>query len=72
MGLIGRIGLRNGFKSLEVAANIANKPFGQKSIAVAVDPAKIKVPTSAGKLKAEPVTRKGRFGGRLLFPLEWP
>jgi hypothetical protein len=32
----------------------------------------IKVPTSAGKLKAEPVTRKGRFGGRLLFPLEWP
>jgi hypothetical protein len=29
------------------------------------------VPTSAGKLKAEPVTRKGRFGGRLLFSLEW-
>jgi hypothetical protein len=30
----------------------------------------IEVPTSAGKLKAEPVTRKGRFGDWLLFPLE--
>jgi len=31
MGLIGRIGRRNGFKSLEMAANIAIKPFGRKA-----------------------------------------
>ena len=31
MRLMGRMGLRNGFKSLEMAANIAIKPFAKKA-----------------------------------------
>jgi hypothetical protein len=49
-----------------MAANIAFKPFGKKAFAVAVEPAKLRFRHSH-KLKQEPVTRKGRFGGRLLF-----
>jgi hypothetical protein len=49
-----------------MAANVAFKPFGKKAFAVAVEPAKLRSRHSH-KLKQEPVTRKGRFGGRLLF-----
>jgi hypothetical protein len=44
------------------------KPFGKKSVAVAVEPAKLRFRYSQ-QSKAEPVARKGRFGGRLLFLL---